>query len=109
MQTHTYISDPPPRWFASPVAGISHCQGWTLCQMAEADDDGFRTTLYIARGPERDVVLDVSRFSFQATQARFDWFVRNGFPRREGIGPWDDHDVDLKIAAACLREMAGAA
>jgi hypothetical protein len=77
--------------------------------MAEVDDDGFRTTLYIARGHDRDVVLDHSRFSFTPTQARFEWFVRNGFPCREGIGPWDNHDLDLKIAAACLREMAGAA
>lgn len=74
--------------------------------MGEDDGDGFRSTLYVASGPERDVVLDTSRFSFHPTQSRFDWFVRNGFPRREGIGPWDDHDVDLKIAAARLREMA---
>ncbi|CDO37618.1 hypothetical protein [Novosphingobium sp. KN65.2] len=97
---------PPPvqsgdRFTASnigPVPGIDPVDGWTLYSAELEDSDGFWKDEYIARGPERDVHLDVSRNRFTPSQDRFAWLVKHGFPRRPKFGPWDDTDIELRIS-----------
>lgn len=86
---------------ASPVPFIDPVDGWALLEIFPQTNED-RTREYIARGPERDVHLDVSRFcsAFTPTQDRFDWLVRNGFPPRPmAAAPWDDCDIDYALAA----------
>ena len=94
---------------ATAVPGIAPVDGYTLCAMPEDDGDGFTAQVYFARkhGPDYpvDFHLDISRFSFTPTQARFVWLVRNGFSRRPGIGPWDDRDIDREIAREELLQL----
>lgn len=82
---------------AAPVAGIEPVNGWTLFSYEEPDGDRFWADAYFARGPVRDVMLDVSRFGFTPSQERFAWLVRRGFPKRRGIGPWDDTEIEHMI------------
>ncbi|HUD92308.1 hypothetical protein [Sphingobium sp.] len=85
-----------------PDPDIEPYQGWALCCYLDDDNDGFTRLEYVARGPERDVHLPVSRFAFTPTQARFEWLVRNGFQSKATAhctGPWDDHDIDAQLAA----------
>ena len=83
----------------SPVPGVQPVDGWELLTRDEQDGDGFWSAYYVARGPERDELLDVCRFRFSPSQARFAWLVRNGFPPRPAFGPWDDRDIEAAIAA----------
>lgn len=84
---------------ATPVHGISPVDGWSLLTFDEQDSDRFWTTAYVARGPHRDFVLDVSRFAFRPTQDRFAWLVRNGFPPRPTLfGGWSDIQIEARIA-----------
>ena len=80
------------------VAGIDPVGGWELRKYVGGDTDGFRRNEYIARGPLKDVHIEVSCFHFTPTQDRFAWLVRNGFPARPTTGPWDDFDIDERIA-----------
>jgi len=85
----------------APVEYIAPVEGWSLHFIVDDDSDGFAYREYIARGPERDVDLPVSRFAFHPTQERFAWLVRNGFaqkPAKHVTGPWDDHDIDYALA-----------
>ncbi len=95
----------------SPVEGIEQVDGWELLSIDCRDGDRFSYREFIARGPDCDVCLDVSRFEFAPTQERFAWFVRAGFPDRPETGPWDNIDIDGRIAAADLlrQHMAEAA
>lgn len=86
------------RFDAPPVLSIGAVQGWRLCELTEHDDDGFSRPGYIARSAERDVILNVSRFHFSPSQARFAWLVENGFPRAAGCGPWTDIELDAQLA-----------
>jgi hypothetical protein len=91
-----------------PDPDIEPYQGWALCCYLDDDNDGFTRLEYVARGPERDVAVPVSRFAFHPTQGRFEWLVRNGFakkPSAHATGPWDDYDIDAAIAAE-RREVA---
>lgn len=90
------------RWRAKPVEGIHPVDGWTLCAFTEDDPDGFQTTAYVARGPDRDVWLDVSRFRFSPSQDRFAWMVKHGFPPCPYLGPWDDTDIDMRLTVEAL-------
>lgn len=83
---------------SAPVSGIMAVDGWTLHAYDEWDSDGFWTDAWFARGAERDVALDVSRFHFSPSQERFAWLVRHDFPRRRGIGPWDDTEIEHEMA-----------
>lgn len=85
------------RYCAAPVEDVAECDGWVLCSMPEDDSDGFTTTNYIARGPEVDRLLGISRFQFSPTQERFDWLVRSGFPRC-AKGSWTDAEIDAELA-----------
>lgn len=85
---------------AEPVAGIAPVDGWTLWAWDDLDGDRFTRPAYFARHADRDVMLAVSRFRFTPTQERFAWLVESGFPRRRGIGPWDDAEIDHEIASA---------
>ena len=88
---------------AVPLDCIPAVDGWQLCQMTEQDRDGFDYPVYVARSADRDVILDVSRFRFTPSAARFAWLVRNGFPARPAFGPWDDTDIEMRMA---VPEMA---
>lgn len=88
---------------AYPVDGLSPYQGWTLCEIFPQENND-RVREHIARGPEVDVHVPVTRFrsAFTPTQERFDFLVRIGFaekPGRECSGPWDDQCIDRAIAA----------
>lgn len=79
---------------AREVDGVSPVDGWRLFTFDEPDGDGFSTPAYFARGPWRDVMLPVSRFSFTPTQGRFEFLVRNGFPFFPERGNWTDDVID---------------
>lgn len=101
----------------SPVAGITPVDGWELRSIDCEDGNGFSYKEFIARGPDSDVMLDLSRFRWTPSQDRFAWLVRKGFPARPKFGPWDDFDIEAGLAverqlAECLaaeREQALAA
>lgn len=86
------------RFSASPLLEIEPVDGWQLCALTERDGDGFDYRTYIARSAERDVILPVSRFRFTPSQDRFAWLVRAGFPASPNIGPWDDTDIEMRMA-----------
>lgn len=98
-----HIPRDPVRWPGLEfLEYIRPVEGWTLWTRDEQDGDGFWTPYYFARHEEfGDVLLHTSRFRFTPSQDRFAWFVRNGFPRREGqiLGPWDDTEIEVLIAA----------
>lgn len=85
---------------AYPVADIDPVDGWVLCGIDMLGGrEGFWVE-YIARGPDRDVHLDVSRWRWTPSNERFAWLVRNGFPPRPSlIAPWDDFDIEARIAS----------
>lgn len=96
---------PPIASRVQPFSGvrlhnIEPVDGWHLTVFDEWDGDGFCTPAYVARHTDEpeQVWLDVSRFRFSPTQERFAWLVRNGFPPRPALGPWDDFDIDARIA-----------
>ncbi len=89
----------PCRFNGRVVGPIHPCDGWTLMLTEEWDNDGFVTDLYYARSDAEDRLIEHSRFDFTPTQARFDWIVRNGFPRCPGGGPWTDTLIDAAVAA----------
>lgn len=97
------IRDPanPARRFHGgyPVPDLAPVDGWTLFSIEAEDSDGFWKDEYFARGADRDVHLDVSRFRFTPSQDRFAWLVRNQFPRRPDLGPWDDTDIEAALDA----------
>lgn len=102
MRHATQPARPGTRFIsAAPVPDIAPVDGWTLCEIfPQTSSDRCRE--YVARGPEFDLHLDVSRFrsAFFPTQARFDWLVRNGFPPRPNSAyPWDYRAIDFCIAA----------
>lgn len=85
-----------------PVPGTDPVDGWSLLRGDYQDSDGFTTPFYVARGPERDVLLNVSRFDFTPTQERFAFLVEFGFPAdvvySTGVrGPLSDHTIDVAI------------
>lgn len=90
---------------AAPVPTVAPYRGFTLLELDERDGCGFYTREFAARGPDGDVLLDVSRFFFTPTSERFAWLVDNGFPRAPSIGPWCDAQIDAAIAAG-RREAA---
>lgn len=95
---HTFIA---PRGMYR-VDGIAAVDGWTLFQSDQFDGDGFHYLDYAAvRGGEVRQ-LDVSRFRFTPSQDRFAWLVRNGFPPRPSFGPWDDTDIEMRIAVEAV-------
>ncbi len=75
--------------------------GWQHLTSEYDDGDGFVTIDHDAKGPNGKIIrLDTSRFKFQMTEERFQWFVDNGFPRREyfnTIGPIWSSDIDKEI------------
>lgn len=91
---------------AFPVAGIHPVDGWGLYRVDVLGGENGWYVEYTARGAERDVHLDVSRWRFTPSQDRFAWLVRNGFPPRPAFGPWDDFDIDERIALECGRVAA---
>ena len=86
------------RLSAKPLLEIEPVDGWQLCALTERDGDGFDYQTYIARSADRDVILAVSRFRFSPSQDRFAWLVRAGFPASPNIGPWDDTDIEMRMA-----------
>lgn len=91
-----------------PERGIPEIDGWQLCVEHVREDDD-RYPRWVARGPETDEDLHLSR-DFTPTPARWSWFVRHGFPgpvrRSSGtLTPWNDRDIDVKLlgdGAGCL-------
>lgn len=84
----------------SPRGGIPEIDGWRLFYEAVWSEDD-RYTRWVARGPETDEDLALSR-DFTPTPARWSWFVRHGFPgpvRRSGgtMTPWTDRDIDVEL------------
>lgn len=86
----------------SPVPGIAPVDGWRLFWLDEEDSDGFLTTAYYAARGGEVRYLNTSRFAFFATQPRFDWMVRNGFPGSVGGrgGPITSDAIDAELARA---------
>lgn len=77
---------------------IEPVDGWHLRVWEEWDGDGFCTPAYNACHEDgREVWLDVSRWRFTPSQDRFAWLVRNGFPPRPALGPWDDFDIEQRL------------
>lgn len=89
---------------AAPVLGIDRVDGWRLWSHAEWDGDDFAYLEYFARHAELgDRALQVSRFRWSPSQARFAWIVRNDFPPRpNAFGAWDDCDVEEAMAAGSI-------
>lgn len=82
----------------APVPYITPVDGWALHTWIERDSDGFNYPEYAAvRGGEVRR-LNVSRFRFSPSQDRFAWLVRNSFPQSPGVGPWDDTDIEMRMA-----------
>lgn len=95
----------------SPVRDIEPVDGWSLLEGEYEDGDRFTTKFYVASGPEHDVLLNVSRFDFKPTQARFAWLVGFGFPQNvtymTGVrGPLCNASIDGAIARAAERRFA---
>lgn len=87
------------RLHGSPYEGIEPVDGWELHWLVDRDGDGFDYPEFFARGADRDVWLQVSRFDFDPTQLRFAWLVRSGFPCRHR-GPWTNTNLDAAICAS---------
>lgn len=92
----------PSQFTSSPVPGIARVDGWELRTFDEFDGDGFKTPGYLARKGDQEVILNVSRFRFTPSQDRFGWLVRNGFPAAPGFGPWDDTDIEMRLAVEAV-------
>lgn len=90
----------PDRWAgATPVRGILPAAGWELLEVEYQDGDRFWSVLYIARGPDRDVMLQHSRFGFAPTQQRFDWLIQNDLGRSRLSRNFTDQEIDRAMAA----------
>lgn len=91
--------------------GIEPVDGWTLCSLQETDGDGFHFTSYFAVRGNEQRSLNVSRFRFSPSQARFAFLARNGFPHRPGklLGPWDDTDIEMALAVEAAETAFGSA
>lgn len=82
------------------IPWVQPVDGWTLLCFEEEDGDGFWAPTYFARSDAEDRLLNVSRFaSFDPTQERFAYLVRNDFPKPPRGGPWADDTLDAAIAA----------
>lgn len=88
-------STTPP---GAPVEGIAPVDGWALHTWTERDGDGFHYSEFAAVRGDEVRHLNVSRFRFSPSQARFEWLVRNGFPRGPGVGAWDNADIEMRMA-----------
>ena len=93
---------PSARFRADPIDHIQPVAGWRLCAFTERDGCGFDYPVYVARSADRDVLLDVSRFRFTPSQERFAWLVGAGFPKRPTLGPWDDTDIEMRMAVPAM-------
>lgn len=86
------------RYNLTRVDHIAPVQGWHLAFHTSRDSDGFDYREYAAvRGSELRW-LDVSRFRFTPSHDRFAWLVNSGFPQRPSFGPWDDTDIEMRMA-----------
>lgn len=92
-------TNPTPSFssWCAPVPGIEPCDGWSLHEYDEEDSDGFTTTGYFASNGDRDVFFSHARFWFDPTQERFDFLVRNRFPRLNPISENTNEDIDVAI------------
>ena len=66
---------------------------------------------YMVRGPLGDLRLRVSYWSFDPTQERFEWLVRNDFPRgwltpSGHVGNLGNDEIDAGIAAEARADAA---
>ena len=86
----------------APVAFIEPVAGWSLMEATNYDSDGFSYPDYYAVRGEEARMLDVSRFRFTPSQARFAWLVENGFPPRPTLGPWDDTDIEMRLSVEAV-------
>jgi hypothetical protein len=108
MLAATFYSPIQPRWFtrspysAELITTIDPVDGWRLFKVEAEDSDGFWYPDWFAARDQQEVLLDVSRFRWSPSQARFAWLVENGFPPRPALGPWDDTDIEARIAGMVL-------
>ena len=91
------------------TAGVSGADGdgegqiesgpWLAVAEDEEDSDRFWTTGWTAvhRETGERRILQVSRFHFAMTTARFRWLVENGFPRPPGKAPWSSSEIDAAM------------
>lgn len=100
---HSLQSDADWHKSVSAVPGIQPHRGWTLHWGEDEDSDGFWAPFYVAiRHDGRAKSLNLSRFSFRASQARWNWLVEHNFPDRHRyrsgvIGPLDSATIDRFI------------
>lgn len=81
-----------------PVAYIEPVAGWSLMEATNYDSDGFSYPDYYAVRGEEARILQVSRFRWTPSQGRFAWLVENDFPTCPALGPWDDTDIEMRMA-----------
>ena len=79
------------------VDSIEPVDGWSLYSYTEEDGDGFTTTGYFASNGEQDKFFNHARFWFDPSQERFEFLVRQGFPRLNKIGSFTNEDIDYAI------------
>lgn len=84
------------------VEGIEPVDGWVLLCNAQSYETPKE---HYARRGDQSVHIDVSRWDFAATQARFAWLAQNGFPRRVGKAPWNSRLIDAHVSAGAIQAL----
>lgn len=94
----------------APVEGVSRYRGFTLVYYGNEPRRGRYENLAV-RNFWGDVLdLDVSRWNFHPTNARFRWLVDNTFPTRADFGqitPLTDELIDARIRGAIRCSSCG--
>lgn len=111
-------SNPAEGWGTSfggeftPVEHIKPVDGYVLLSNAVPGVNS-GPVCYVVRGPLGDMILRVSpyRGNFDPTQERFEWLVRNEFPRgiqcpTGAVANLCNHSIDGAIAVDRLRVAA---
>lgn len=72
---------------------------WECREGDYEDGDGFTTTEWTAHNRETGErrLMQLSRFHFTMTEARWRWLVENDFPRPPGKGPWSGSEIDARM------------
>lgn len=86
------------------VDGIEPVDGWHLCCHIDGTSHTTGRKCYVACRDGVGEWLDLSAHDFTPTQARWEWFVRAGFPLSPRwpngiIAPWSDDLIDAQIRA----------
>jgi hypothetical protein len=113
MQIHADQSAADVHPQAARISHIEPHKGWSLYSFDMLDGDGFWRPEYFAACKTAGMVLPVSRFNFEPTQARFNWLVDNVVLGKgtRGVGPLTNADIDCpdqSLPAKVARAFLGA-